>query len=209
MMTHRRSSATRGMERTRAHAPRPAATVAVLLAIASLADGGSARAARLAGLGAGAEQASAALDRHPLKMIDGGTVTLGSLRGQVVVVNFWATWCPPCRRELPRLDRLNAEIASRGGRVMAISIDRDPENVRRYAKARSLSLPIAQDGPDGLARELDLEHVPLTLIIDRDGGVALAISGSGDDSLARLADEVHRLLARPPAASSALEGSTR
>src|SRR5262245_7990690 len=110
-----------------------------------------------------------ALRSHVLRTQGGGTLSIASLRGEVVVINFWATWCPPCRRELPQLDALHAELAQRQGRVLAISIDRDPENVKRFARKLDLKLPILVDGPEGLARRLDLEHIPFTVVLDRRG----------------------------------------
>jgi thiol-disulfide isomerase/thioredoxin len=172
------------------------------------APGGSAAGGRLDGLGVSAEQAQRALASHPLRTLDGRTLTLGDLRGEVVVVNFWASWCPPCRRELPALDRLHAELARRGGRVLAVSIDLESRNAARFAKANRLALPIAHDGPDGLARQLDLGHVPFTMILDRQGAVAFTTSGADAAALDRIGDFARQLLAKSPVASTDTEGDT-
>ena len=161
---------------------------------------------RLDGVGVPAARVSGILARHVLHPLEGGTLSLADLRGQVVVLDFWASWCAPCRKELPRLDALHAEIARRGGRVLAVSIDEDRENVDLFARRYGLRLPIALDGPNGLARELELRHVPLTLVLDRDGRVAFASSRSDDAGLAAVAAAAHELMAGRPVAAAAPEG---
>jgi thiol-disulfide isomerase/thioredoxin len=143
-----------------------------------------------------------------LHLLDGGMLNLGSLRGQVVVVNFWASWCLPCRKELPALDALNTELANRGGRVVAVSIDENPENVRRFARERGLNLPIALDGPDGLARALNLPHIPYTLVLDRNGAVSMTSSASDPAALAAVAARARELSDRTPVASQDPGAST-
>jgi len=148
-----------------------------------------------------------ALRAHPLHGLDGRTLTVPSLAGEVVVVNFWASWCQPCRRELPALDALNATLAKQGGRVLAISIDEDAENVRRFARQHRLRLPLYLDGPAGLAKELDLDHVPYTVVFDRRGEIAYATSGANPAGLDQLAAVTKRLAAEnPPAAARAEAG---
>lgn len=118
------------------------------------------------------------LRQYRLPMLAGGQISVRELAGEVVVLHFWASWCPPCRRELPELDALHAELAGRGGRVLAVSIDNEAGNAERFAQRLRLKLPIAHDGPNGLARQLDLRHVPFTLVLDRNGEVAFATSRS-------------------------------
>jgi len=146
------------------------------------------------------------LKAHTLRTLEGQTLAFSSLQGEVVVLNFWASWCAPCRKELPRLDALHASIAGRGGQVLAVSIDREVRNVRRFAKTHRLSLPVYHDGPDGLARKLDLPHVPFTIVLDRDGSVALATAGADGRALEAIAATTRRLMAAVPAGSPAIAG---
>jgi len=157
--------------------------------------------------GPAADRLRAALAAHPLHALDGRTLTVPSLAGEVVVVNFWASWCRPCRRELPALDDLNASLTKQGGRVLAISIDEDPGNVRRFARQHALRLPLYVDGPQGLARQLDLDRVPYTVVLDRRGAVAFTTSGANPAGLSELAAVTRRLAAEnPPAAARAEAG---
>ena len=149
-----------------------------------------------------------ALRSHVLRTQGGGTLSIADLRGEVVVINFWASWCPPCRRELPQLDVLHAELARRQGRVLAISVDRDPENVKRFALKHDLKLPIFVDGPEGLARRLDLDHIPFTVVLDRRGEVAFTGSGTTPKDLDELGAVARRLAGARPALTTD-QGGTR
>ena len=152
------------------------------------------------------------LDRRPLKMLDGSALSLGNTRGQVVVLNFWATWCRSCVHELRTLERLHAEIAPRGGRVVAVSIDQERRNLERFVKAAKLALPVAHDGPAGFARDLDLKQVPLTLVLDRTGAVAWCSSRTDEVGLAETRAKTLALLAAPagvPAIAGEGQGVSR
>jgi thiol-disulfide isomerase/thioredoxin len=101
----------------------------------------------------------------------GEQATIGDFAGDVVVLNLWATWCAPCRREMPSLDRLQAELAEDGLTVVALSLDRgDVARVREfYEELEIANLAIYRD-PEGRAgRELGAPGLPTTIVIDRAG----------------------------------------
>ena len=158
------------------------------------------------GAGDSAARTREVLRAHPFRTLGGETVSLASLRGEVVVISFWATWCTPCRKELPRLDLLNTEISKEGGRVIAVSIDIERGNVDRFVKKRALKLSVVHDGPDGLARELDLRNVPFTIVLNRDGDVAFTSSQTDDAGLEALAATTRQLIADKPSAARIPEG---
>jgi cytochrome c biogenesis protein CcmG, thiol:disulfide interchange protein DsbE len=103
--------------------------------------------------------------------LDGQTFDLGKLRGKVVLVNYWATWCLPCRREMPRLDVFNRRYHDQGLEFIGISIDRaqDREKVRRTMKALTYPAAMADDiSENGFGK---MEGVPTTFVVDTDGTV--------------------------------------
>lgn len=154
-----------------------------------------------AGLGGALIDEAAAADRaarlraRTLTTAEGRPTTLAAWEGQVLVVNFWATWCAPCRAELAQLDAWNAGWLPRGARVVAVSLDTDRDRALRFAADRGLGLTVLHDGPDGLARELDLPAVPTTYVLDREGAVVLEVQGSGKRELENLRRTVEQLLA--------------
>lgn len=183
------------MNAAREHGRRPVAARRPVLALA-----GAFLAAGLGGAAideASADDRAARLRAHPLATTAGSTATLAKWEGQVLVVNFWATWCAPCRAELAKLDEWDAAWAARGARVVAVSLDRDRERAARFATDQGLDLTVLHDGPDGLARDLDLPAVPTTYLLDREGQVVLEIHGSGERELERLRQAVEQLLAAP------------
>lgn len=102
---------------------------------------------------------------------DGAPVTLADFRGTALVVNFWATWCAPCVEEMPALDRLDSELRQNGGRVIAISEDREAANVSPafYEEHGLTSLDMYADRQMKLARAARVSGLPTTLLIGRDG----------------------------------------
>lgn len=106
---------------------------------------------------------------------NGQRKTLEQWRGHVLVVNFWATWCIPCRQEIPEFIKVQEKWASRGVQVVGIAID-DEDKVRPYAAQLKINYPILIAGVDGieLARQAGnrLGGLPFTVILDRKGGLA-------------------------------------
>lgn len=155
-----------------------------LLALAfALTAGGAWYASRYYSARPSADHASQTLFAQRLETAQGGQLELSSLRGQVLVVNFWATWCPPCVEEMPELNTLHKEFQSASpNRVNIIGIGIDsPSNIRQFAAKSSLDYPLLLGGTTGneLARLFGNEKglLPYTVIIGQDGNTMKTMVG--------------------------------
>jgi thiol-disulfide isomerase/thioredoxin len=144
--------------------------------------------------GPSARAAGPDLLAEPMVDLAGKTASLADFRGEVLVVNFWASWCAPCRDELPVLDAWNTGWSGTGARVVAVSLDKKIGNVERFVADTGVDLSVLIDGPDGLAVELDLAAVPSTYLLDRDGRVVMVVQGYKEDELLRLKKAAEDLL---------------
>lgn len=110
----------------------------------------------------------------------GNTRTIADYRGMGVIMNFWATWCPPCVAEMPALDRLKAELTGSNVDVLAISEDRDAETVVEefYFLNDIASLDVLIDRKSALSRALKVSALPSTLIIDPEGNQIATVIGA-------------------------------
>jgi thiol-disulfide isomerase/thioredoxin len=101
---------------------------------------------------------------------DGGETSLAALRGRVVVLNFWATWCTPCLAELPSLDRLHRALSPEGLSVIAVSVDAPGLDPVAFARGRGLVLPVWRDpGGAEAGRALGVDGYPTTFVVDAFG----------------------------------------
>jgi len=113
-----------------------------------------------------------------LKDVNGRTVRLSDYHGRVVLINFWATWCPPCRAEMPDLVRLQREHAKQGLQIIGITYPPErKDRVRRFARSLKVNYPIVLGTREIKARFSSEETLPLTVVINRDGKVTDIISG--------------------------------
>jgi cytochrome c biogenesis protein CcmG/thiol:disulfide interchange protein DsbE len=115
-----------------------------------------------------------------LPALDGGTVSLSDYRQQVVVLNFWATWCPPCIDEVPSLREFAEQTQGLGVTVIGVSVDQDLAALERFVVNAHLSFPIARDPDQALASRYGTFKFPETYVIDRDGRIARKIIGAID-----------------------------
>jgi cytochrome c biogenesis protein CcmG, thiol:disulfide interchange protein DsbE len=112
--------------------------------------------------------------------LDGGEIALRNYRGHVVLVNFWATWCPPCIEETPSLEKFAEQVKPYGVDVIGVSVDQDPAALAKYIKDYHLTYPIGRDPSQALAWRYGTRLWPETYIIGRDGRVASKIISNTD-----------------------------
>jgi len=108
------------------------------------------------------------------------TVTLSQLKGQVVVLNFWATWCPPCIEEMPSLVQMQERMKPRGVTVLAVSVDADENSYRRFLRDHNVNLLAVRDADQKSNELYGTFKFPETYVIDRNGVVRRKFIGAVD-----------------------------
>jgi thiol-disulfide isomerase/thioredoxin len=131
------------------------------------------------GAGAAVTPASGAPD-FTLPSLDGPNLRLQEQRGRVVMINFWATWCGPCRVEMPHLARLFEKYRGSGFTVLAVNIDEDPHKAASLAKQLGMRFPVLLDTEKKVSRLYDLSTMPSSVLVDRDGRVRYITRGYRD-----------------------------
>jgi peroxiredoxin len=106
-----------------------------------------------------------------LRTLDGQKLRLGEQRGRVVLVNFWATWCGPCRQEMPHLNKLYEKYKSSGFVLLGVNVDDDTRQAAGVADKLGVKFPVLPDADKRVSRQYDLSAMPSTVLIDRDGKV--------------------------------------
>jgi peroxiredoxin len=144
---------------------------------------GACLAAVLAAAAGDANASLAAAARAPdftLPAVGGANLRLQEQRGRVVLVNFWATWCGPCRVEMPHLNRLYEKYRAAGFVLLGVNIDDEPRKAADLAAKLGLRFPVLLDSEKKVSRLYDLSAMPSTVLIDRDGRVRYIHRGYRD-----------------------------
>lgn len=111
--------------------------------------------------------------------LDGAPIRLSALKGKVVLINFWATWCGPCAEEIPELIALQKQFEAKGFTVIGVSSDDAPETARAFAKQMNIPYPIVMR-TDTIARDYGgIPALPTTFIVNKEGKVVLKQEGYG------------------------------
>ena len=115
-----------------------------------------------------------------LSDIDGRVHDLASHRGNVVLINFWATWCEPCRLEMPSIQRLRGKLAGKPFLVFAVNVDEPEARVRQFVKTTGFDLPVLLDPNKNVTRSWGVRVLPVTFLVGKDGRIRYRLVGDLD-----------------------------
>jgi thiol-disulfide isomerase/thioredoxin len=121
-------------------------------------------------------------------------IRLSEQLGEVVLLNFWATWCGPCRQEMPLLDELYSKYRRAGLVLLSINIDEDTERAAEMARTLGVSYPVLLDTRNEVAKAYQIDAMPLTVLIDREGTIRYVSEGYKPGYERRYTDKLRELL---------------
>ena len=143
--------------------------------------------------------ASSGLEGQPapdfaLKSSTGENLRLSEFRGDVVMINFWATWCGPCRQEMPLLDELYTRYERVGFNLLGVNIDDDPRRAMQMVEDLGVSFPVLFDTRKEVSKLYNVEAMPVTILVDREGTVRYVHHGYKPGYEDKYFDQVRSLL---------------
>jgi peroxiredoxin len=133
-----------------------------------------------------------------LMTTDGRPLSLQALRGKVVLVNFWATWCEPCIREMPSLQRLRDQFHTEGFEILAVNYQEGPARINSFVEKLQLSLPVVRDTDGSVARAWGARIFPANYLVDRAGNIRHSMTGAADWTSPSLVSTIRALLMAQP-----------
>jgi cytochrome c biogenesis protein CcmG/thiol:disulfide interchange protein DsbE len=139
--------------------------------------------------------AGAKMPEIGLSDLSGKPVSLASLAGKVVVIDFWATWCAPCKEELPVLQKLHKKYGSQGLVIVGVSVDKDAANLPDFLKKLVVTFPIVHDANHAVTGRYAPPRMPSSYIVDRKGIVKYVHGGFRADDAAVFEKQIQGLLA--------------
>jgi len=137
-------------------------------------------------------------DRAPpftLPTAAGDRVALERLRGKVVYVDFWASWCGPCRRSFPWMNAMNRKYAAQGLAIIAINVDKKRDDAARFLSETPAEFSVVYDAPGAVPAAYGVKGMPSSYVIDQAGNVSAVEKGFRDESAATLEQRIRALLA--------------
>ena len=139
---------------------------------------------------------------------DHQAISNASLRGKVVLFDFWGTWCPPCRESVPSLRDLNKKYSGKAFQLVGVSSDDDEDVWKTFIQAQRMDWPDYLDASDEIQRAFKIESFPTFIVLDKDGVIRFRQSGLGDSTAGELSDAINKALKREsdPKLRAAAEG---
>jgi len=113
-----------------------------------------------------------------LQNLEGQLISLSSLKGKPVLVNFWAIWCSPCVSEMPYIQEIYEEWSGKGLIVLAINMGESSPEIEQFLQSHNLSLPVLLDTKEVVARRYNIRGIPTTFFIDKDGIIQVKVIGA-------------------------------
>jgi peroxiredoxin len=129
-----------------------------------------------------------------LKSLEGSNLRLEEYRGQVVLINFWASWCGPCRQEMPLLDRLHHRYEDTGFAVLGVNVEGEVEPAQDIVDKTNVTFPILIDEAQKVSELYNLQAMPSTVVVDRDGVVRYIHLGYKPGDEAKYVEVVKKLI---------------
>jgi len=129
-----------------------------------------------------------------LKDMQGRALSLSSLKGKVVLINFWATWCPPCKAEMPSMNKIYQDLRAQGFEVVAVSTDNSLSTVKDFLAGNRLDFPVLFDEDKTVTRQYHVFSMPTTFLIDRNGMIVEKFYGEEDWSDPGVRKKIEKLL---------------
>ncbi len=123
-----------------------------------------------------------------------GVLKLSDLKGKIVLVDFWASWCPPCRKSLPLFNDLRSELSSYGFEVFAINVDEDKNDGIELYNSLNVAYPSGLDPKGKSAESWNVQGMPTSYLVDRNGVVRLVHTGFKDADIPHLKQEILKLI---------------
>lgn len=129
-----------------------------------------------------------------LESFSGETISLASQKGDVVMINFWATWCGPCRQEMPILDELHSRYKRAGFQLLGVNIDDDPNRARKMIEELGVSFPVLFDNNKAVSELYAVQAMPVSVMVDRNGVVRYVHHGYKPGYEDKYLDQIRELI---------------
>ena len=129
-----------------------------------------------------------------LKDVHGRALSLSSLKGKVVLINFWATWCPPCKAEMPSMNKLYHDLRAQGFEVIAVSTDTSLSTIKDFLAENRLDFPVLFDEDKTVTRQYHVFSMPTTFLVDRNGMIVEKFYGEEDWADPAVRKKIEKLL---------------